>query len=173
MNIKILYFLTSSILMLISALQVILNNNPINSALFLILTFFLMSNIWFFLKIEFLATILIVIYVGSIMILFLFIIMMMNLKKNKNKKINFKNFLLTIIPLIIILYKIIFFIYKNNFHKIKINNFIKINHNNIKKLGIIIYTKYIYAFEISSIILLVSIIAIVSIIINNKKKIKY
>lgn len=172
MNIQIFFFSIFSILILTFSLQVILTNNPVNSAIFLILTFFSTSGIWIFLKSEFLATILIILYVGSIMILFLFIIMMMNL--NKNKKILYNKSYLPIFFLLLILLNIIYIIYNSNISKIKIYNIINNNYINIKKIGIFLYTKYIYAFEISSLILLLTIIAITSIIINNnKKKINY
>ena len=75
---EIVFYLFSAV-MLASAVAVITSRNPVYSALFLVLTFFSASAIWMLLEAEFLAIILIVVYVGAVMVLFLFVVMMLDI----------------------------------------------------------------------------------------------
>lgn len=69
----------------LTAVSVILSNNPVHSVLFLILTFFFSAGVVLTLKVDFLALIFIVVYVGAIAVLFLFVVMMIEIKKNSEK----------------------------------------------------------------------------------------
>jgi len=72
-------FYVFSLVMVASAIMVISSRNPVYSALFLVLTFFSAAAIWLLLEAEFLAVVLIVVYVGAVMVLFLFVVMMLDI----------------------------------------------------------------------------------------------
>lgn len=76
-----LIFFILSILVVVASLMVILQRNPIYSALYLVFTFFSMAGIFLILGAEFIAAIQVIVYAGAIMVLFLFVIMMLNLER--------------------------------------------------------------------------------------------
>src|SRR6516225_2239938 len=73
-----LFYVFSTVLVL-SALQVITARSPVHAALFLVLSFFTAAGIWLLLKAEFLAIVLVLVYVGAVMVLFLFVVMMLDI----------------------------------------------------------------------------------------------
>lgn len=81
----ILFYLFSAVL-LFAALRVITARNPVHSALYLVLTFFQMSAIWLLLRAEFLAIVLVLVYVGAVMVLFLFVVMMLDINLDSIRK---------------------------------------------------------------------------------------
>ena len=88
MNLVFLIFIFFSSSALISAIMVILSKNPVNSVLFLVLTFCNVTSLLFTLELEFIPISFIVIYVGAIAVLFLFVIMMLNIKLAELKENN-------------------------------------------------------------------------------------
>ena len=82
--IEIIFYVFSSILVLTS-LGVILFKNPVYSAISLILSFITSAALWLLLQAEFLAIVLILVYVGAVMVLFLFVVMMLNVAQQKNQ----------------------------------------------------------------------------------------
>ena len=83
--IEIVFYLFGAILIL-SALAVVLVGNPVHAALFLVLAFFSAACIWLLLQVEFLAIVLVLVYVGAVMVLFLFVVMMLDVKAAPNKE---------------------------------------------------------------------------------------
>ena len=74
-----IFFYAFAGILVLAALQVIISRNPVNSALFLMLSFFCASGLWMLLRAEFLSLVLILVYVGAVMVLFLFVVMMLDL----------------------------------------------------------------------------------------------
>ena len=70
------YFLAT--ILVLSSLRVITARNPVHAALFLVLAFFSAGGIWMLLQAEFLAIVLVMVYVGAVMVLFLFVVMMLD-----------------------------------------------------------------------------------------------
>jgi len=81
-------FYIFALLLVVSGLKVITSRNPVASALFLVLAFFNAAAIWMLLQAEFLAILLVLVYVGAVMVLFLFIIMLLDLKAEERRKFN-------------------------------------------------------------------------------------
>ena len=82
-------FIVLSIAAIFSAIMMITRTNPITSALFLILNFFVVSGIYLLLKAQFIAIIQVLVYMGAIMVLFLFVIMLLNFRDEKKLLENF------------------------------------------------------------------------------------
>ena len=167
---KQIIFYFFSFFSLLMAFVVIYAKNSVFAVLSLILTFIFTSIIWLILEAEFLAMTLILIYVGAVMVLFLFVIMMLDIEEIIKKSTFVKFWPLTIlIP--IFLFWFILYSYNHITSSFTINHILTqhgIDYNNIKELGILIYTKHIFSFEISGLLLLVGIIAAISLTFRGK-----
>jgi NADH-quinone oxidoreductase subunit J len=86
MEFKTVLFYAFSALLVIAALKVITDKNPVHAALFLVLSFFSAAAIWMLLKAEFLAIVLVLVYVGAVMVLFLFVVMMLDINLDKMRE---------------------------------------------------------------------------------------
>jgi NADH-quinone oxidoreductase subunit J len=76
-------FVILAVFTVVTAILVIVQRNPVSSAIFLILTFFSLAGIYLLLHAEFIAAVQVIVYAGAIMVLFLFVIMLLNLEKEK------------------------------------------------------------------------------------------
>src|SRR5437868_11476528 len=83
MEFKTVLFYAFSAILLFAAVRVITDRNPVHAALFLVLSFFSAAAIWLLLKAEFLAIVLVLVYVGAVMVLFLFVVMMLDINMDK------------------------------------------------------------------------------------------
>jgi len=164
-------FYTFSSILICAALGVILFRNPVYSAVSLILSFITSAFLWFLLESEFLALILILVYVGAVMVLFLFVIMMLNINEQKaNSKFN------TIAP-IALLIGLVILIEMMTLIWIKSTEFTETitiiaapsSENNTLELGKLLFSEYIYPFEIAGFILLLGIIISISLTLRTKK----
>ena len=161
MSTELLIFIFFSLLLVFSALKVIIVNNSVKAAIFLVLSFFCSAVLWLLMNAEFLSIILILVYVGAVMVLFLFVVMMLdiNLSNIKEKFVNYLPlglFIFLVIALLLILF------FDNQFSDVDRNIVTEINilnDNNTMNLGYLLFTEYIIAFEIAGIILLLGIIS--------------
>lgn len=146
-----------------SAVMVITVKNPVKGALFLVLAFVAASGLWLLLQAEFLAWILILVYVGAVMTLFLFVVMMMNLDKLPSRDA-FKRYLPMGIVIIAIFVSIVTLATSGqHFALAHVKPFhYPASYSNVHAIGNVLYTDYFFAFELASIILLVSIIAAIA-----------
>ena len=155
-------FFIVSIIIITSSLFVILSKNPIHSVLFLILVFFNTAILFLFSEAEFLAMILLIVYIGAVAVLFLFVIMMLDINTAKLRQ-SFLNYLpLGLFVGFIILLELLYVISQSklifltkNITENKITNEI---FENTKIIGNVLYTDYFLLFQLSGIILLVAMI---------------
>jgi NADH-quinone oxidoreductase subunit J len=169
---SVLFYVFATILVL-SSLRVITAPNPVQAALFLVLAFFQAGGIWMLLKAEFLSIVLILVYVGAVMVLFLFVVMMLDINNAKLRE-GFWGYLpmaglvggVIVLEMASVLWR-----------SFGINGVTAPEAASMigttKALGLLIYTKYIYAFEIAAAVLLVAIIAAVALTLRKRKDIKY
>ncbi len=157
-------FYAFSTLMVVAALGVVSARNPVHSALFLVLTFFATSAIWLLLEAEFLAITLVLVYVGAVMVLFLFVVMMLDINVTRMREgvMRYAPFGIAIAILLII--QMIMVVGPEHFglHAFALPEKHGADYSNTKELGRILYTEYVYAFELASVILLVAIVAAIS-----------
>ena len=164
-------FYTFSSILICAALGVVFFRNPVYSAVSLILSFITSAFLWFLLESEFLALILILVYVGAVMVLFLFVIMMLNINEQKtNSRFN------TIAPLalsigLVVLIEMITLIWlkSNQFTETAVIISAPSSENNTLELGKLLFSEYIYPFEIAGFILLLGIIISISLTLRTKK----
>lgn len=144
-----------------SAISVVTMRNPVFSVLSLVVTFFSMAAIWMLLRAEFLSLILLLVYVGAVMTLFLFVVMMLNIDVAK-KRGSFVRYLPLGI-LLLLLFTGLLVIAEGPQHfglsQMPLPAAEPADFSNIQHLGALLYTDYIYPFEIAGVLLLAAIIA--------------
>ena len=163
-------FYVFAAIMVVSAARVITARNPVTAALFLVLAFFQAAGIWMLLKAEFLAVVLV--YVGAVMVLFLFVVMMVDIDQTELRK-GFWNYLpvASVVGGIIVL-EMASVLWRS----FGVETPVPEAANTIgttKALGLLIYTQYIFAFEVAAVILLLAIVAAVALTLRRRKDIKY
>ena len=173
MEFKTALFYAFSVILVFAATRVITDRNPVHAALFLVLSFFSAAAIWLLLKAEFLAIVLVLVYVGAVMVLFLFVVMMLDINLGKLREGFWGYFpLAATIGVVIVL----------EMSAVLLRGFWAIdaqapaasaNIGTTKELGKLIYTQYVYAFEIAAVVLLVAIIAAVALTLRRRKDSKY
>ena len=151
MDIQQIIFWTLSILTLGLAVGVIMSRNPINSVLFLILTFFCISAHYVLMNAQFLAIVNIIVYAGAIMVLFLFVIMLMNLNSDTEPQ---KNFLVQFAGVISggVLLLVLVAALKTTLTGLEGKNIYLTQSTNIgliKNLGKVLFTNYLFPVEIA------------------------
>ena len=168
----IFYFFAA--VMLLSATMVITVRNPVHAALFLVLAFFASATIWLLMRAEFLAIILILVYVGAVMVLFLFVVMMLDINLAKMRE-GFAQFLpvgvVVAVLMAVAMGMVLKTVYLDAAHLDAVTE-PPLDYSNTRELGIVLYTDYLYPFEISGAILLVAIIAAISLTLRKVRSLK-
>ncbi|CAK0769197.1 NADH-quinone oxidoreductase subunit J [Gammaproteobacteria bacterium] len=168
-------FYIFSIILILSASAVITVRNSVTAALFLVLTFVTSAGLWILLEAEFLALTLVMVYVGAVMVLFLFVIMMINITIEPLGKNFAKYFPLGLLVMITMVVEMFLVLGSQSFGLEKFSNPIPhtVNYNNTAELGVVLYTDYVYPFEIAGVILLVAIISAIALTLRQRPKTKY
>jgi NADH-quinone oxidoreductase subunit J len=167
-----LFFAFAAILVL-AALRVITARNPVHAALYLVLSFFSAAAIWLLLRAEFLAITLVLVYVGAVMVLFLFVVMMIDFDLEKLRQGFWAN-LRVAAPVggLIVFEMSAILIRSFNVPESSVRPFPP-DYDNTKALGMLIYTDYVYAFQIAAVILLVAIVAAIALTLRRRKDAKH
>ena len=155
--------------------MVVTVRNPVKAALYLVLVFFSSACIWLTLEAEFLAIVLVLVYVGAVMVLFLFVIMMLDIDIAEMRA-GFARYLpLGIIVALIMAIELALVMLSDDFNTNKMSRPGRsaLDYSNTSELGKLIYTEYVYVFEISAIILLVAIIAAITITLRKREGTRY
>jgi NADH-quinone oxidoreductase subunit J len=157
------------------AVMVIASRNPVHSVLFLILTFVNASGLFVLMGAEFLAMLLIVVYVGAVAVLFLFVIMMLDVDFTQLREgfIEYLPFglLIGVIFLAELLLVAGGWVINPNIAK-SITSAIPANVSNTEALGLVLYTKYIHYFQLAAMVLLVAMIGAIVLTLRHKAKVK-
>jgi NADH-quinone oxidoreductase subunit J len=158
-----------------SAVMVVVSKNPVHSVLFLILAFVNAAGLFILLSAEFLAMILVVVYVGAVAVLFLFVIMMLDVDFAELRQgfLNYLPFgmLLGIIILAELLLVAGGWVINPNVAK-AVASPIPADISNTEALGRVLYTKYIHYFQISGLVLLVAMIGAIVLTLRHKANVK-
>lgn len=170
---QIIFWFFSSIL-LFAATMVITARNPIRCVLFLVLAFVTSSCLWMMLEAEFLSLVLIFVYVGAVMTLFLFVVMMINIDLAPLKEGFVRYLPIGLIVVVLLTGLILYVIDPHQFHLAGDAKLIAqpANYSNVKDLGGVLYTDYVYPFEIAAALLLVAIIAAISLAFRGRQNSK-
>ena len=170
MDIYQIIFWVLSIFTLGCAIGVIMSRSPINSVLFLILTFFSISAHYVMMNAQFLAIVNIIVYAGAIMVLFLFVLMLMNLNSDTEPQ---KNFLIQFAGVISGGALLLVFVaaIKSTFTGLE-GKTIDLSQSTdiglIKNLGTMLFKEYVFPFEIASVLFLSAMVG--AVVIGKKDK---
>ena len=177
MSISLLTFYLFSAILLLSSLMVISTKNPVHSVLFLILAFLNAAGIFVILHAEFLAMILIIVYVGAVAVLFLFVVMMLDFKTSLEKDnilqympIGLLIGLVFIAELVIVLINTRLDLSNIQILSNPLDNFS--DQSNTEAIGSILYTNYVLYFQLSGVILLVAMVGSIVLTLRDREGVK-
>ena len=166
------YFLAA--IMVLAALRVITARNPVHAALFLVLTFFNAGGLWLLLNAEFLAVTLVMVYVGAVMVLFLFVVMMLDINLDRLREGFWSYLPVGALVGILMLVEMVMVLGGSYFglEAMPAPAPVAADYSNTRELGRVLYTDYVYAFELASLVLLVAMVAAVSLTLRKRKGLK-
>ena len=177
MSISLITFYLFSATLLLSSLMVISTKNPVHSVLFLILAFLNAAGIFVILHAEFLAMILIIVYVGAVAVLFLFVVMMLDFKTSLEKDnilqympIGLLIGLVFIAELVIVLINTRLDLSNIQILSNPLDNFS--DQSNTEAIGSILYTNYVLYFQLSGVILLVAMVGSIVLTLRDREGVK-
>ena len=156
------------VMILFASLMVISSRNPIHSVLFLILTFFCSAGLMVMLEAEYIAMIIIIVYVGAVVILFLFVIMMLDVSNSDLNRSSTKTMPYVILSSMVFLAVFVYALYKSkvNFDAITLlnNRDTELFENSLRYIGTKLYTEYILEFQIAGVILFLAMIGSITLV---------
>lgn len=174
MGLQLFFFYLFSSIVVASAFMVIASRNPVHSVLFLILAFFNAAGIFLLAGAEFLAMILIVVYVGAVAVLFLFVVMMLDIDFAELKKgilqympIGFLIGIVLFLELALVAGSWVIMPEVATSSVLPIDNTI----SNTRALGQVLYTRYVYLFQGAAIILLIAMIGAIVLTLHHRKNV--
>ena len=149
-------------LLVVCALLVVLHKNPVTSALFLVLAFSALAGIYLLLHAEFLGMVQIVVYAGAIMVLFLFVIMYLNLQHDVEVGVQtaVRRGLGWIAGAALLLVGVT--LLRRGWFLGPANDVVPaMEHGNVAAIGKVLYSRYLFPFEITSVLLLVAMVGVI------------
>lgn len=173
MDFQTLVFFFLSTILIVASLRVITARNPVHAALHLILTFFTCGGIWSLLQAEFLAIAIILVYVGAVMVLFLFVVMMLDINLDRIRQGFWQYLPLGMLLGILMVLEMGLVLGSKYFQVPASDVIVSAGVSNTKELGALLFSEYVYPFELASIILLVGMIAAIVLTYRGPKKTKY
>ncbi len=170
---SIIFYLFSAVL-IASSLAVVTVRNPVHAVLFLVLAFFTSAAIWLMLEAEFLAITLVLVYVGAVMVLFLFVVMMLDINISVLREGFVKNAYVGVPVALIVLFELIVVVGRKDFSLEQMPAPVRhaADYSNTKELGRVLYTDYVYPFELAAVVLLVAIIAAITLTMRRRPNTK-
>ena len=170
-----LIFYVFSLVMVFAAVAVITVRNPVYAVLFLVLAFFSAAGVWMLLEAEFLAIILIVVYVGAVMVLFLFVVMMLDINLVPFKEGFIRYLPVAVLVAMAMFIELLMVLWSKGRFGVEMFPLPPPNsaeYSNTRELGELLYTNYLLPFEVAGVILLVAIIAAVALTLRTRTGIK-
>jgi NADH-quinone oxidoreductase subunit J len=169
-----LLFYAFSLILVLSALGVIASRNLVHSALFLVLAFVQSAMLWLLIEVEFLAVVLVLVYVGAVMVLFLFVVMMLDVQ-SESLKDDFNRYLpmgLLLSSVIVIEIVHVVWFRSRDVISVLLPQSKPESYSNTQALGGLLYTEHVYAFELAGVILLLAIVAAISLTMRRRPGLK-
>lgn len=170
MTIEQLTFYVFAAILVFAAIMVITVRNPVHASLFLVVAFFNSAVLWLLLEAEFLAITLVLVYVGAVMVLFLFVIMMLDINIARLREGFAKYLPVAAIVAVIMMVEMVFVVGPRHFGLEQFAEPVRhaADYSNTKELGSVLYTVYLYPFEIAAAILLVAIVAAIALTLRRR-----
>lgn len=173
MDPKTFLFLVFAGVMLFAALRVITARNPVHAVLYLVLAFFSAACLWMLLKAEFLAIVLVLVYVGAVMVLFLFVVMMLDINVDRMRQGFWRHLPVAAVVGVLIALQLALVLFQGRWQVMREPGPGIASANNIEALGHLTFSAYVYPLQIAGTILLVAIIAAIALTLRSRKDSKY
>jgi NADH-quinone oxidoreductase subunit J len=157
-----------------AALGVIFSRNPVHGVMFLVLAFFQSAMLWLLIEAEFLAIVLVLVYVGAVMVLFLFVVMMLDINVEEVSGAYTRYLPLGVLIAVLMVTELIQIIWFRGDAGLSTSGFAATpeGYSNTKALGAVLYTEHVYAFEIAAVILLLAIVAAITLTMRKRPGLK-
>lgn len=172
--VSILFYFFATVLV-VSAAMVVTIRNPVKAALFLVLSFFSAACIWMTLEAEFLSIALVLVYVGAVMVLFLFVVMMLDIDIERMREGFSRNLPVGALVAGVMVVEFAVVMMSDRFDSQSLPR--PVGHgpdySNTKELGLVLYTDYVFAFEVAGLILLVAIVAAIVLTMRRRPGTRY
>ena len=169
MNFETILFYLFAAVVVFAALRVITARNPLHAVLFLVLAFVSSAGIWLLLEAEFLAITLVLVYVGAVMVLFLFVVMMLDINLEQLRKGFWQWLPAGALLAALIVLQMVWVLGD----KASSAGMTAVRHaadySNTKELGRLIYTDYVYPFELAAVLLLVAMVAAIALTFRRRR----
>lgn len=168
MTFQAMLFYVFAAILVIAAIRVVTAGNPVHAALYLVLSFFSAAAIWILLEAEFLALILVLVYVGAVMVLFLFVVMLLDMNLAVLRDGIRKNLSVAVLVGIAMVFEMAAVLIKG----FQAKETLPSDSGAVgltRSLGKVLYTDYLYAFEIAAAILMVAMVAAVALTLRRRK----
>jgi len=168
----VLFYLFAAVMLAASFLVVVVRN-PVHAALFLVLAFFTAAALWMLLYAEFLAITLVLVYVGAVMVLFLFVVMMLDINLDLLREGFWNHLPIALVVGLMMAAEMAGLLWRATRGAAVAAAPSAAGYSNTKELGRVLYTDYVFPFEIAAVILLVAIVAAIAITLRTRKETKY
>ena len=166
-------FYAFAVVLVYAALRVITARNPVVAALHLVLAFFTAAGVWLLLRAEFLAITLVLVYVGAVMVLFLFVVMMLDINTDRMREGFWRNLPVAAVVGTLIVLELAAVLWQQ--FRVRADNvpLPPADYSNTKALGRLLYTEYVYAFELAAVLLLLAIVAAIALTLRRRADTKH
>jgi NADH-quinone oxidoreductase subunit J len=172
MDFSLILFYVLGAVLIGSSLLVITVRNPVHAALFLVLAFVNAAGLWLLAYAEFLAITLVLVYVGAVMVLFLFVVMMLDINLDRLREGFWRNLPLAgAVGVLMVVEMAALFLRAAT--GTAVPGAPPADYSNSKALGAVIYTDYVFPFELAAVVLLVAIVAAIALTLRHRKETKY
>ena len=173
MLVEILFWVFAALLVT-AALAMIMVRNPVHSALLLVSCFFTSASIWLLIEAEFLAIVLILVYVGAVMVLFLFVVMMLDINIEEVRARVTRYALFGGVVAGVVVFEIVSVVWTRSLGvDVTVGaQPLPADYSNTAELGKLLYTEYVYAFELAAVLLLIAIVAAISLTMRKRPGLK-
>jgi NADH-quinone oxidoreductase subunit J len=161
-------------ILVVSALAMIMVKNPVHAAMLLVLCFFTSASVWLLIEAEFLAVVLILVYVGAVMVLFLFVVMMLDINIEELRRGFTRYALLGGIVAGVVVFQLVSVVWARSLGLDVTAGATPqpADYSNTAELGKVLYTDYVYPFELAAVLLLIAIVAAISLTMRKRPGLK-
>jgi len=175
MSLQLAAFYVSAAILLFAALRVVTARNPVHAALWLVLAFFTAADLWLLIYAEFLAVTLVLVYVGAVMVLFLFVVMMLDVNFDQLREGFWGHLPLAGGIGFLMALEMTLVLASREFgaQAVPSPGAPPPGFSNTKELGRLIYTDYVFPFELAAVVLLVAIVAAIALTLRRRKATRY
>jgi NADH-quinone oxidoreductase subunit J len=171
MNFVTVLFYLLALVLVVAAARVVTARSPVTAVLHLILTFFTASMLWMLLGAEFLALLLVIVYVGAVLVMFLFVVMMLDIRMDALRE-GFKAYLPLGIVVAAVMVLEMAFVLGTTWYAAGPQRDMGADYNNARALGEAMYSNYVFAIQVGGVILLVGMIAAIALTLRKRADVK-